>query len=442
MKQLILIIAIALNFSTYAQDEKNVTLTVNGQGTTLEEAKQNALRSAIEQAFGVFISSNTEILNDELVKDEIVSVSNGNIQSFDIISETQISENSYVSSLRATVSVNKLTSFVESKGFEIEFKGGLFAQNIQMQELYENNELKAVENMIKVLKEISSKSFDINISASDPKQSGGNWLVPIKVDIIVNENFFKIPTLLFGLLNDLKMTDSEIQSYIKLQKALYPITFLAKEDEKGVLYFRNGKTLGIIIDFIYSLNNTMTNFKIDNGVERFSLEKYNSTVSVGMFGDRKNTLYLDDANFHIILKQGYYAIGAASLFHNSGIIQHASDQPNFDYRSLYMDGRYMIKIPGKGHAPGSANLFVDKNSKFYIKELLTTEKVKMSNHNTERTKFYSYDGPTGPTGSIGLVISFAKIQPNDIVVRFEFNDVRTLDELKKISKYKIVKNTE
>ena len=85
MKQLILIIAIALNFSSYAQEDKTVTLTVNGQGTTLEEARQSALRSAIEQAFGVFISSNTEILNDELIKDEIVSVSNGNIQKFEII---------------------------------------------------------------------------------------------------------------------------------------------------------------------------------------------------------------------------------------------------------------------------------------------------------------------------------------------------------------------
>jgi hypothetical protein len=63
-----------------AQDEdKTVTLVVSGQGKTQDEAKQNALRSAIEQAFGAFISSKTEILNDNLVKDEIVSLTNGNI---------------------------------------------------------------------------------------------------------------------------------------------------------------------------------------------------------------------------------------------------------------------------------------------------------------------------------------------------------------------------
>ena len=58
--------------STNANSENEVTLTVSGNGKTLEEAKNNALRSAIEQAFGAYISSKTEILNDNLVKDEIV----------------------------------------------------------------------------------------------------------------------------------------------------------------------------------------------------------------------------------------------------------------------------------------------------------------------------------------------------------------------------------
>lgn len=89
-RQLFLIIALAINFCTYSQNDKTVTLTVSSQGQTISEAKQNALRDAIEQAFGTFISSNTEILNDELVKDEIVSVSNGNIQDYQVISEVEL----------------------------------------------------------------------------------------------------------------------------------------------------------------------------------------------------------------------------------------------------------------------------------------------------------------------------------------------------------------
>ncbi len=98
--------AIDANVS-FAQEANTVTLTVSGQGKTQDDAKQNALRNAIEQAFGTFISSNTEILNDELVKDEIVSIANGNIQKFEVISEVEVPEAGHATTLKVTVSVTK-----------------------------------------------------------------------------------------------------------------------------------------------------------------------------------------------------------------------------------------------------------------------------------------------------------------------------------------------
>ena len=50
----------------------DITLVVDGEGKDKTEATKNALRSAIEQSYGTFVSANTVILNDELVKDEIV----------------------------------------------------------------------------------------------------------------------------------------------------------------------------------------------------------------------------------------------------------------------------------------------------------------------------------------------------------------------------------
>ena len=73
--------------SPLAKDE--VLLIVSGDGSTKEEATKAALRSAIEQAFGTFVSSNTKILNDELVKDEIVTVASGNIKSYKYLIENE-----------------------------------------------------------------------------------------------------------------------------------------------------------------------------------------------------------------------------------------------------------------------------------------------------------------------------------------------------------------
>ena len=84
MKKRIFIIALFILsvFQVSAQNSDEVTLVVSADGVTKEEATKIALRSAIEQAYGAFISANTTILNDELVKDEIVTISNGNIKSY------------------------------------------------------------------------------------------------------------------------------------------------------------------------------------------------------------------------------------------------------------------------------------------------------------------------------------------------------------------------
>ena len=111
MKRLSLIfIAILVGFTAMAQD---VTLIVDGQGITKDQAINSALRSAVEQAYGTFVSSNTEILNDELLKDEIVSISSGNIKSFKELGANVY--NGIISvTLEAVVSTSTLASYARS----------------------------------------------------------------------------------------------------------------------------------------------------------------------------------------------------------------------------------------------------------------------------------------------------------------------------------------
>ena len=67
-KYILLTLSFAFYGSQFAQTaEKTVLLTVSGQGSSLDNARQSALRTAIEQAFGTFISAKTEILNDNMM---------------------------------------------------------------------------------------------------------------------------------------------------------------------------------------------------------------------------------------------------------------------------------------------------------------------------------------------------------------------------------------
>ena len=277
MKQLILIMSLALSINAYAQqDDQTVTLTVSGQGETMEEAKQNALRSAIEQAFGTFISSKTEILNDNLVKDEIVSVANGNIQKFEIISEVQIPNGGYATSLKATVSVTKLTSFVESKGFEVEFKGSLFGANLRQQRMNENAELKAIINLCEVSNQILSNSIDYSIEVDEPikannsssfKAQQDDYQILLTIKLSPNKNFDQFVNYFYSSIKAISMPVPEQENYIKLNKEIYYLT--VNNDEK--YFFRNPKTAIALQNLFLKSNQYLHNFKVVSNLDTITV---------------------------------------------------------------------------------------------------------------------------------------------------------------------------
>jgi len=226
IRKLLILLTIAFAITASAQDEKTVTLVVSGQGETLDEAKQNALRSAIEQAFGTFISSKTEIFNDQVVADEIASVASGNIQSFSILNEAQLPDGTWALTLEALVSIGKLTSFVEARGVAIEIKGGMFALNIKQQLLNEQGEVNAVREMVGLLHENMQISFDYEIQSSDPVSvdaTSENWEIPLVVTATTNKNMDFCANYCIKTLEAISLTTEEIASYKSLNKAVFPV---------------------------------------------------------------------------------------------------------------------------------------------------------------------------------------------------------------------------
>ena len=158
MKRILLIIAcLATALFAHAQNNE-VTLVVSGEGANKTDATAMALRSAIEQAYGTFVSANTEILNDEIVRDEIATVASGNIKSYKEISSVQTSEG-YNVTVQAVVSIGKLIEYSKSQGSSAEFAGQTFAMNIKMRKLNKENEARALENLLKELRVVSKDLF-------------------------------------------------------------------------------------------------------------------------------------------------------------------------------------------------------------------------------------------------------------------------------------------
>jgi hypothetical protein len=186
---------------SFAKEQSSVVITVTGTGKDISEAKTQALRSAISQAYGVFISSETTILNDELVKEEIVSITKGNIEKYDVASEIHLPDGRYSITLTATVSLSKLSQFAQSKGVKVNFNGEEFGTDVKLKLLNEEAEKRAIASLITVCNSILSKSLDYSISAQKPIKYENDYLLALSIECSSNENIRKFYDIWENTLN-------------------------------------------------------------------------------------------------------------------------------------------------------------------------------------------------------------------------------------------------
>lgn len=237
---LLVFVACIICNTVYAQQTDEVTLVVSADGSTKDEATKIALRSAIEQAYGTFVSANTTILNDEMVKDEIVTISSGNIKNYSEVSSNAMPDGKFFVTLKATVSISKLVSYAQSKGAETEFAGATFGMNMKMKELNKQNEKKVIDNMITQLESLSNL-FDYKIELFNPKAHGNECIVEGMIWLLYNENTQLYNDILFKTLYSLTLSQNEREEYEQMNIDYYefqlPYPFHKTDPDNLNVYF-------------------------------------------------------------------------------------------------------------------------------------------------------------------------------------------------------------
>ena len=214
-------------------NDKIVSLVVSGTGSTKEEATKNALRSAIEQTFGTFVSANTEVLNDDLIKDEIISVTSGNIENYSIISSDNTFDGKTTVIVKATVSIGKLVQYAQSKGASVELAGATFAMNMKIRKMETSNEYQVLLMLRKQMCQIAKQGiYDYKVTIEDPslnyycrypanmpesqiRQYNNSYKVEIRIDYIPNKNAEALVECIYRTLKGISIPLSEVESYKK-----------------------------------------------------------------------------------------------------------------------------------------------------------------------------------------------------------------------------------
>lgn len=474
MKKIVLAFVLLFSIIINAQEDKTVTLTVSGTGKTIEEAKINALRSAIEQAFGAFVSSKTEILNDNLVKDEIVSVSNGNIQKFDIISQVEIPNNGYAMTLNATVSISKLTSFAQSKGVSIEVKGGLFAANIIQQELNEKAELISLQNILNTSNELLKKSFDYSIETkgSPTLNNNGNYNISLKISVKLNKNFYGFRNYFINSLSGLTMNESEIANYDEIKKPIGQLII-----RKDTINFQEDLLVKKVVPFqdFSTRKVTEVNYKnFDENSEKVFYFKNSNVNEVNSKKELKDrfvvTTFKGAESIPSILYKVYKNdLGYSKIFLRNPSSMVVLDNYFNNIKNLILNfetsnnveliqGKNLIKLK-KSNINNVFNLVLkNRFGNASIKNIFEdyyyeNEKNNFIDFDSQNARFNNFIGSAVngqkeyfpnllsilpiKTTSKNILTSFSKFKEGDVITTIYFTDTKSLEEIKQLTEYKI-----
>ena len=194
-------ILLAVSFGLLGQTEVEDQKLIAGDGEmravgvgldpSREVALERAFEDAINRAVGTLVSSAMVIENDELIKDEIISLSRGFIKEYKITDESAENGMQRIAII-AIVSEKQIGQTLAAKGVEVEYNaGGMFA-NIDNYEKLAEKEVEFVSTYLEHLKLVKNESiYDYELEVGEPQYQqshGGGYVIPLTVVSSLNQN--------------------------------------------------------------------------------------------------------------------------------------------------------------------------------------------------------------------------------------------------------------
>jgi len=265
--------------------------TVTGKGKTCSEARNDALRNAINTAYGSLIYSTTEINNDKLISDDINMLTSGNILKYLELETCSESNGIWTIKLSVTVSQTELAKFIDGKGKSVAISGELLKQKSDQEISATKSELAIIKNLLFQLESLTLDPFDYDISIGKVTINDGKYCdLPAEINVRANINIYN--------------------AYLKLTKEIEKIT-VSELDQNFRTETLKEKNYSIKInDKIYVLRNKESLEQIKMFYSKIIAKLDNYIVVDGCF----NELYLKENNKIIHLQEN------TLMFPEAGVI--------------------------------------------------------------------------------------------------------------------------
>lgn len=163
-------------------------IEVAGDGPTEAEARTNGFRLAVEQAIGSLISSETEVQNGRLVRDEIINYAAGYVEKFEIVNVRN-----YNGGVRVTMKVWVVRSALADRLLNKSEKSGEIdgaRASVQLATL--NQERASGDRLVaQVLKDFPRRAFDIDLQPADIVRDQRQAAIEIPFKITWNQDYLR-----------------------------------------------------------------------------------------------------------------------------------------------------------------------------------------------------------------------------------------------------------
>lgn len=185
-------LGIALSVGKWIYDvstkEQVYYIEVEGVGASSAQARSNGFRLAVESALGSLISSEAEVQNGRINRDEIISYSAGFVDKFEII-QTQSVLEGYAVSMRVWVRRSALADRLLNKS---EVAGQVDGPRASVQLDTLNQERATGDALVlSVLNDFPKRAFDIKLNQTDIVRNNRNPQIEIPFTISWNQDYLK-----------------------------------------------------------------------------------------------------------------------------------------------------------------------------------------------------------------------------------------------------------
>lgn len=169
-------------------NEQVYYVEVEGIGFTSAQARSNGFRLAVESALGSLISSESEVQNGRLKRDEIISYAAGFIEKFEIIQSKSISDG-YVVSIKVWVRRSALADRLLGSS-KVAGKVDGAGASIQLETL--NQERVTGDVLVNtVLKDFPKRAFEVKLNRSDVVRNNRSAQIEIPFSLSWSQDYLR-----------------------------------------------------------------------------------------------------------------------------------------------------------------------------------------------------------------------------------------------------------